>query len=126
MRFRIVNGRVVDPATGLDAVTNLYIEKDRIVGVGSPPAGFAASRTIGATGKWVIPGLVDLAARLREPGQEHKATIESETRAAASGGITSLTCPPDTKPVVDSPPRSNSFSNAPRTPATAASTRWAR
>lgn len=103
MRFRIVNGRVVDPATGLDAVTNLYIEKDRIVGVGSPPAGFAASRTIGATGKWVIPGLVDLAARLREPGQEHKATIESETRAAASGGITSLTCPPDTKPVVDSP-----------------------
>jgi dihydroorotase len=58
---------------------------------------------IDATGLVVAPGLVDLAARLREPGQEHEGMLESELAAAAAGGVTSLVCPPDTDPVLDEP-----------------------
>ena len=64
---------------------------------------FQAERTIDATGLVVAPGLVDLAARLREPGQEHEGMLESEMAAAVAGGITSLVCPPDTDPVLDEP-----------------------
>jgi len=103
VRLAIVNGRIVDPANGIDAERDLYIADGSIVAVGEAPAGFQAERRIDAAGKVVCPGLVDLSARLREPGQEHKATIASETRAAASAGITSLCCPPDTDPVVDTP-----------------------
>lgn len=99
----IRGGRLVDPSSGIDATRDLHIAGGRIVGVGKAPSGFKASVEIDARGKVVIPGLVDLCARVREPGQEHKATIESETRAAASGGITTLCCPPDTLPVIDTP-----------------------
>jgi dihydroorotase len=71
--------------------------------VGSAPAGFAADSTIDATGLVVAPGLVDLSARLREPGYEYKATLESEMQAAMQGGVTTLVCPPDTDPVLDEP-----------------------
>jgi len=67
------------------------------------PDGFTPDLTIDASGQIVCPGFVDLSARLREPGQEHKATIASETRAAAASGVTSLCLPPDTIPVIDSP-----------------------
>lgn len=103
MKIHIKNGHLVDPANGIDAKQDLYIAAGKIVGVGKAPADFTASRTIDATGLVVAPGLIDLSARLREPGYEHKATLESEMQAAVQGGITSLVCPPDTDPALDEP-----------------------
>jgi len=103
MKLHIKNGRLVDPAGGIDAVQDLFIADGKIAGVGSAPAGFSATRTIDATGLVVAPGLVDLSARLREPGYEYKATLESEMQAAVQGGVTTLVCPPDTDPVLDEP-----------------------
>ncbi len=103
MRIAIKNGRVIDPATGLDSKADLFIENGKIAAIGKAPAGFKAEQTIDAINKLVCPGLIDLSARLREPGQEYKASIATETRAAASGGITTLCCPPDTTPVIDTP-----------------------
>jgi len=102
-RLHIRGGRVIDPANNIDASADLYIARGRIVGLGTAPDGFTAEETIDAGGCIVCPGLVDLCTRVREPGQEQKATIASETRAAASGGITTLCCPPDTNPVIDTP-----------------------
>lgn len=102
MRIRIQNGRVIDPASGTDAVTDLFIHDDRIAGLGELE-GFQPERTLDASGCLVMPGLVDLCARLREPGEEHKATIASELRAAARAGVTTLCVPPDTDPVIDTP-----------------------
>lgn len=99
----IRGGRLIDPANRIDTVTDIYIENGRIAGLGEAPAGFTAEKTIDANGMWVLPGLIDLQARLREPGQKHKGTIASETLAAAASGITTLCCPPDTTPVIDSP-----------------------
>lgn len=101
MRIAIRGGRFVDPANGIDAVTDLFIAEQRVAYLSRAPDGFHPDREIDARGLVVCPGLIDLCARLREPGQEHKATIASETRAAAAGGITTLVCPPDTDPVVD-------------------------
>jgi dihydroorotase len=103
MKLHIKNGRVIDPANGIDAVQDLYIADGKIAAVGSAPAGFDAERSIDATGLVVAPGLVDLSARLREPGYEYKATLESEMQAAVQGGVTTLVCPPDTDPVLDEP-----------------------
>jgi dihydroorotase len=103
MKLHIKNGRVVDPSNGIDAVQDLYIADGKVAGIGSAPAGFTATRTIDASGLVVAPGLVDLSARLREPGYEYKATLESEMQAAVQGGVTTLVCPPDTDPVLDEP-----------------------
>jgi dihydroorotase len=103
MKLHIKNGRVIDPANGIDAVQDLYIADGRIAALGSAPAGFEAERSIDAAGLVVAPGLVDLSARLREPGYEYKATLESEMQAAVQGGVTTLVCPPDTDPVLDEP-----------------------
>jgi dihydroorotase len=101
--LHIKNGRLIDPAAGIDAVQDLYIADGKIAGIGAAPAGFTAARTIDAAGLVVAPGLVDLSARLREPGYEYKATLESEMQAAVQGGVTTLVCPPDTDPVLDEP-----------------------
>ena len=103
MNIEIKNGRLIDPVKGTDTQQSLYIADGRIAGVGIAPPGFVASETIDAAGMLVMPGLVDLSARLREPGYEHKATLESEMQAAMQGGVTSLLCPPDTDPVLDEP-----------------------
>ena len=105
MKILIRNGRVVDPASGRDEITDIAIASGRIVGIGvaGRMPDFQAERTIDATGLVVAPGLVDLAARLREPGQEHEGMLESELAAAAAGGVTSLVCLPDTDPVLDEP-----------------------
>jgi dihydroorotase len=103
MKIEIANGRIVDPAGGVDRVASLFIAAGRVAGVGTPPAGWSANRTLDARGLVVAPGLVDAAARLREPGLEHKATLESEMEAAIAGGVTSLACPPDTDPPLDEP-----------------------
>jgi dihydroorotase len=102
-RISICHGRLIDPANGVDGLFDLHIEEGRILAVGAAPAGFHADLIIPAGGMVVCPGLIDLAARLREPGSEHKATIASETAAAVAGGITTLCCPPDTQPIIDTP-----------------------
>lgn len=101
--LRIEGGRVIDPAGGVDGLHDVWIRDGRIVAVGDAPAGFPEPARIDAAGLVVCPGLVDLCARLREPGEAHKGTIASETRAAVAGGITTLCQPPDTKPVIDAP-----------------------
>lgn len=103
MRTHIQHGRVIDPANAIDDNLDLFIEDGKIVAVGNAPAGFVADKVIDAAGKIVMPGLVDLAARLREPGYEHKGMLESELQAAMQGGVTSLVCPPDTEPILDEP-----------------------
>jgi len=103
MKKHIKHGRLIDPKNGIDAIQDIYIAAGKIVGIGQAPDGFVANHTVDATGMIVCPGLVDLSARLREPGFEHKATLESEMQAAVAGGITSLACPPDTDPVLDEP-----------------------
>jgi dihydroorotase len=107
MKLHIKNGRVIDPANGVDGVQDLYIEHGKVAAIGAVSAefaaGYAAARSIDASGLVVAPGLVDLAVRLREPGYEYKATLESEMQAAMQGGVTSLVCPPDTDPVLDEP-----------------------
>ena len=103
MKLLIENGLLIDPASGTEAQGALAVEDGRIVAVGRVPEGFAPERRIDAAGGWVLPGLIDVGVRLREPGHEHKATIASESRAAASAGITRMACLPDTRPVIDSP-----------------------
>jgi dihydroorotase len=103
MKILIKNGRVIDPASGRDERADVGVAAGRIVAIGAVPADFHASRTIDAAGCVVAPGLVDLAARLREPGHEHEGMLESELNAAAAGGVTSLVCPPDTDPALDEP-----------------------
>lgn len=103
MRIEIKGGHLIDPANGVDQQQDIYIAEGKIAGVGAKPAGFTADRVVDAKGLTVIPGLVDLSARLREPGYEYKATLESEMQAAVQGGVTSLVCPPDTEPVLDEP-----------------------
>jgi dihydroorotase len=99
----ITGGRVIDPASGRDERAAVAIEGGRIVAIGAAPAGFEPQRTLDAAGCIVAPGLVDLAARLREPGHEQRGLLDSELAAAAAGGVTSLVCPPDTDPTLDEP-----------------------
>ena len=103
MKIHIKNGRLIDPKQGVDAVQDVFIAKGRIIAIGDAPSEFQASRTIDAQSLIVCPGLVDLSVRLREPGLEYKATLESEMGAAVAGGVTSFACPPDTDPPLDEP-----------------------
>ncbi len=98
MRLHIKSGRVVDPASGRDAVGDVYVADGKIAEEFSRP-----DRVIDAKGLVVAPGFIDLSARLREPGFEYKATLESEMDAAVAGGVTALACPPDTDPPLDEP-----------------------
>src|SRR5436853_6805299 len=98
MRLAIKNARIVDPATGRDGSGDLYVADGKI----SAETG-RADRTIDAKGLVAAPGFIDIAARLREPGFEYKATLESEVAAAIAGGVTSRACPPDTDPPLDEP-----------------------
>jgi dihydroorotase len=103
MKIQIQNGTIIDPAAGTEARKDVFIAAGRIVGIGQAPADFNAAKVIDASGLYIAPGFVDLSARLREPGFEHKATLESEMAAAMAGGVTSLVCPPDTDPTLDEP-----------------------
>ena len=98
MKLHIKNGRVVDPAAGKDGVGDVFVVDGKI----SNESG-KADKVIDAKGLVVAPGFIDLSARLREPGFEYKATLESEMNAAVAGGVTSLACPPDTDPPLDEP-----------------------
>lgn len=95
MRTQIINGRLIDPKNAIDGLGDLYLADGRVVGIGTPPAGFVAEKTIDAAGCVVCPGLVDLSTRI--------SGLESELAAAVAGGVTSLACPPDTSPPLDEP-----------------------
>jgi dihydroorotase len=97
----ISGGRVIDPASQLDQVTDLLIQDGKIMSLGGKAP--AESRIIDAKGLVVCPGLIDLHVHLREPGQSAKETIASGTAAAAKGGFTSVVCMPNTSPAVDNP-----------------------
>jgi dihydroorotase len=97
----IKNGHVIDPANNINHPLDVYISNGKITALGQAPANFKVEHSIEATGLIVAPGLVDLSARLREPGFEYKATLKSELQAAVAGGVTSLACPPDTDPTLD-------------------------
>ena len=103
MKLLIQGGRVIDPASQRDEVADIAIAAGRIIAINHIPADFAPNRTVDAAGCVVVPGLVDLAVRLREPGHEHEGMLASEMAAAVAGGVTSLVCPPDTEPVLDEP-----------------------
>src|SRR5687767_6931390 len=98
MRLHIKNARVVEPASGKDGSGDIFVVDGKISREGGK-----ADRVIDAKGLVVAPGFIDLSARLREPGHEYKATLESELDAAVAGGVTSLACPPDTDPALDEP-----------------------
>jgi len=97
----IKNGRMIDPANARDGLYDIYIADGKVQHIGDIPQELIADLTIDASNQLVMPGFVDLNASLREPGYEHKATIASETKAAASGGYTSVCCLPNTKPILD-------------------------
>lgn len=101
MRLAIRGGRVIDPASNHDAMADVFVADGRIAAVGAPPAGFVAERTIDASGLVVAPGLVDLCARMREPGVD--GALKTESHAALAGGVTGVVCPPDTDPPLDEP-----------------------
>ena len=94
-KISIKNGRLIDPKHGIDDILDLHLADGRVAAIGKAPDGFADARIIEAGGFVVCPGLVDLAARL--PG------LEDELAAAVAGGVTSLACPPDTRPPLDEP-----------------------
>ena len=99
--LRITNGRVIDPAQGIDQVTDLWIRNEVILGIG-PQSGIQPERVIDAQGKIVCPGLIDMHVHLREPGREEDETIATGTAAALAGGVTSVACMPNTEPALDS------------------------
>ncbi len=100
----IKNGHLIDPANDISKKADVFISDEGFIqAIGKAPAKFEIKSEIDASGQIVCPGLVDLRARPREPGLEYKATIESETLAAVSAGITTFCCPPDTQPVIDTP-----------------------
>ena len=95
----IKNGHIIDPANGIDGIANLWIKDGKIVAIGAYDG--EAEREIDADGKIVCPGLIDMHVHLREPGQEWKEDIESGSRAAVAGGVTSICCMPNTGPHID-------------------------
>ncbi len=97
--WRIVNGRIIDPANKIDRIGDLVI-KDGLIADAAQP-GAADLPVIDAAGCWVVPGLIDMHVHLREPGEEYKEDIVSGALAAASGGFTAVACMPNTKPVND-------------------------
>jgi dihydroorotase len=103
MKIHIKNGHVIDPTNNINGKFDVFVAAGKILSIGNSPTGFVANQTIDASNLIVCPGLVDLSARLREPGEEYKARLTSELQAAVAGGVTSLACPPDTDPVLDEP-----------------------
>ncbi len=103
MGLLIRNGHLIDPAHDINGKHDLYLNDGFVAALDHQPEDFVLGRVIDAQGLVVCPGLVDVRARLREPGLEHKANIESEIQAAVAAGVTTLSVPPDTNPVIDTP-----------------------
>ena len=102
MGILIIGGRLIDPANGIDKVSNLLIEGERVSRISDKPIPSGNHEVIDARGWVVSPGFIDLHVHLRDPGQEYKEDIRSGTEAAAAGGFTTVCCMPNTKPINDS------------------------
>jgi dihydroorotase len=100
-KILIQGGRVINPATGFDEKADVALVGTAVAAIKNIASDFAPDTVINASGCIVMPGLVDLQVRLREPGQEHAGMLASEMAAAVAGGVTSVVCPPDTEPVLD-------------------------
>ena len=101
MAFLLKNAHVVDPVAGLDGVMDVALEGEKITAVGEGLEAPADAEVVDLTGKYLVPGLVDMHVHLRDPGQEYKEDIESGTRAAAKGGFTGVCSMPNTDPCTD-------------------------
>lgn len=101
MNLLIKNGRVIDPSQKLDDTLDVVVENGLVKEIGKGLKAPAGAETIDATGKYVVPGLIDMHVHLRDPGLEYKEDIVSGTRAAVAGGFTSVCCMPNTKPTID-------------------------
>lgn len=103
MMTAILNARLLDPASGTDAMGGVIIENGKVAAWGeavkAAPGG--ADEVIDAAGLCLAPGLIDLRVKTGEPGEEHRETLETASRAALSGGVTRFVVMPDTKPVID-------------------------
>jgi dihydroorotase len=100
-KIHIANGHIIDPTNNIDEIGSLYIVDGKVLSILNQIPDFSADITIDATDNIVCPGFIDLSVRLRDPGQTYKSTLQSETIAAASTGVTTLCLPPDTQPVID-------------------------
>ncbi len=103
MSILIKNGRVIDPQNNIDAKLDILVVDGKITELDKNLDAKKATQTIDASKKFVIPGIIDLQLNLREPGNQYKATLESEMKAANAGGVTGMVCPPDTTPILDEP-----------------------
>ncbi|MAS84008.1 MAG: dihydroorotase [Legionellales bacterium] len=103
MRISIKNGRVLCPSNNIDDKINVFIDDAKIVSLNKKPSGFKSDIDINAKDKIVLPGLVDICARLGEIGSKNNGTIKDELRAANSSGVTSICVPPDIYPIIDTP-----------------------
>lgn len=101
MNLLITNGRVVDPSQNLDGIFDVLISDGSIAAIGQNLKALEGTQQFDATGKCVVPGLIDMHVHLRDPGLEYKEDIISGTKAAVAGGFTSICCMPNTKPVID-------------------------
>jgi dihydroorotase len=101
MRLIVKNGHVIDPVNGVDSDADVLIENGRITSVG-PDLDRTDAELLDAKGCFVVPGFIDMHVHLREPGYEHKETIETGTAAAAAGGFTAVAAMPNTNPINDS------------------------
>ncbi len=98
--LRITNGRVIDPAQGIDQVADVWVRGEQVLGIGPQPDAHA-DQVLDAAGKIVCPGLIDMHVHLREPGRVEDETIATGTAAALAGGVTSVACMPNTEPAID-------------------------
>lgn len=103
MSILIKNGRVIDPKNNVDAILDILVENGKIADLNKNLDPKKAKKTIDASKKIVMPGIIDLQLNLREPGNQYKSTLETEMKAANAGGVTSMVCPPDTTPILDEP-----------------------
>ncbi len=103
--LRIINGLVVDPASGIETRRDVLVSKGKIAALIPPGRRTRVRRVLNAAGCWVVPGLIDLHVHLREPGAPEDETVASGTRSAAAGGVTTLLAMPNTRPVIDTPTR---------------------
>jgi len=101
MNLLITNGRVIDPSQNIDDICDVLVEKGVVKEIGKGLTASAGVKTIDASGRYVVPGLIDMHVHLRDPGLEYKEDIISGTKAAAAGGFTSVCCMPNTKPCID-------------------------
>ena len=101
MELFLKQGRLIDPLSGRDEIVDMHIREGRIERIGSKLATPSSAQTVDVSGKVVAPGFIDMHVHLREPGFEHKETIESGCTSAAAGGFTAVCCMPNTMPALD-------------------------